>query len=196
MTTQDNTTCRSSLSQPETPESYFTIPPQAPKELNIDALLATLSRARAIVDLLEGDGEKDSFLCNHGAIMNTLWCLNGMLDQAQQIARHPYSSTGESSSEHGTRERPDLTEQSKTQADELHKESTSAATSDEINDSFIEALNLSVSSVSDLGTLFKAIREASEEHTPAFELAGIGQYLSDDWANLIDVQRENFCGVV
>ena len=104
MTTQDNTTCRSSLSQPDTPESYFTIPPQAPKELNIDALLATLARARSVVLLLEGDGEDgDSFQSNHETIMNSLWCVRGLLEQAQQMARHPYTSaTGKALPEQGS----------------------------------------------------------------------------------------------
>lgn len=79
------------------PENYFKIPPQTPKKLNVDALLATLTRTRAIVTLLETDGDSgkgDKFKTNHRVVMDTLWCVNGLLDQAEQIVKYaefPYS---------------------------------------------------------------------------------------------------------
>jgi hypothetical protein len=42
----------------------------------------------------------------------------------------------------------------------------------------------------DLGSLFKAIRITSTKKTTAYELAGIGQYLADEWGNTIDCECE------
>ena len=46
------------------------------------------------------------------------------------------------------------------------------------------------SSLYDLGSLFKVIRDTSEKHSTAHELAGIGLYLANDWSNSIDLERE------
>jgi len=39
-------------------------------------------------------------------------------------------------------------------------------------------------SISDLGVLFSAIRKATDEHSEAHKLAGMGMYLADDWAEM------------
>jgi len=63
--------------------------------------------------------------------------------------------------------------------------------SDTVDES-ITALNLSNQSINDLGTLFTAIREASDKHSAAYELAGIGQHLSDSWGSMVDDKLKSF----
>ena len=55
--------------------------------------------------------------------------------------------------------------------------------------SFIAEFGLSC--LTDLGALFRAILESSDNHSSANELAKIGKDLSNDWENLIDCYREN-----
>lgn len=55
----------------------------------------------------------------------------------------------------------------------------------------IDLADFSYDCINDLGTLFKAIENASEEHSAAHNLAKIGNYLTDDWGNGVDVQRDN-----
>jgi hypothetical protein len=53
---------------------------------------------------------------------------------------------------------------------------------------------LAQSGFSDLGALFLAlflaIRSACDQHTNPYRLAGIGQYLADDWINTLDGELE------
>ena len=55
----------------------------------------------------------------------------------------------------------------------------------------IDATSLGYATLRDLGALFKAIRDTSEEYSSAHDLANIGQYLTDDWANMLDGERES-----
>lgn len=58
-----------------------------------------------------------------------------------------------------------------------------------INDA-VDVVSFGKSSISDLGSLFKAIRDTSEKYSNAHELAGIGCYLSDAWGNSLDNMGE------
>jgi hypothetical protein len=49
---------------------------------------------------------------------------------------------------------------------------------------------LAQSGFSDLGALFLAIRSTCDKHTNPYQLAGIGQYLADDWINTLDGELE------
>ena len=55
----------------------------------------------------------------------------------------------------------------------------------------IDVTSLGHSTLRDLGALFKAIRDTSDEYSSAHELANIGQYLADNWANMLDGERES-----
>lgn len=58
----------------------------------------------------------------------------------------------------------------------------------------IEALNacsLGQEVMGHLNALFLAIREATDKHTNAHQLASIGTYLSSDLGNTFDCQRED-----
>lgn len=73
-----------------TPEEYFEIPKHAPRSINVDALNAALSRALSVIHLLEGDGsnKNEGFTFNHETIVDALWCIEGLIIQAQKIAEH------------------------------------------------------------------------------------------------------------
>lgn len=45
--------------------------------------------------------------------------------------------------------------------------------------------------VRDLGALFEAIKDASDEHSNARTLAGIGRYLATDWCDVIETEQES-----
>jgi hypothetical protein len=49
---------------------------------------------------------------------------------------------------------------------------------------------LAQSGFSNLGALFLAIRSACDKHTHPYQLAGIGQYLADEWINTLDGELE------
>lgn len=53
-----------------------------------------------------------------------------------------------------------------------------------------EALEMARVFVTDMGCLFDAIRDLSDEHSHAYRLAGIGTLLANDWANVIDRESE------
>lgn len=59
----------------------------------------------------------------------------------------------------------------------------------------IDTANLSYSSITDLETLFCAIRDTSDKDTPAHKLAAIGIALAQDLANAIDCEREDLEGL-
>ena len=46
------------------------------------------------------------------------------------------------------------------------------------------------SCINDLGSLFQAIRQTSRKHSTIYHLAGIGQYLADDWSNALESEGE------
>ena len=73
------------------PEEYFRIPPEAPREMNVDALLVALTRAHAVVALLEGDGAdlKEGFNLNHALIIEAIGCIGGLIAQSIKIAEFP-----------------------------------------------------------------------------------------------------------
>jgi hypothetical protein len=54
---------------------------------------------------------------------------------------------------------------------------------------------LAQSGFSDLGALFLAIRSACDKHTNPYQLAGIGQYLADEWINTLDGELETQAAV-
>jgi hypothetical protein len=54
----------------------------------------------------------------------------------------------------------------------------------------IDTTALAQSGFSDLGALFLAIRSACDQHTNPYQLAGIGQYLADEWINTLDGELE------
>ena len=56
----------------------------------------------------------------------------------------------------------------------------------------LDAAGLGQNCIHDLGSLFRAIQETSDEHSLAHQLAGIGKYLADDWWNTIACERETF----
>ncbi|MBL3598706.1 MAG: hypothetical protein JMN25_02400 [gamma proteobacterium endosymbiont of Lamellibrachia anaximandri] len=78
------------------PEDYFQIPPQAPKEINADALLAALARARAVLLFIETAGQdlEEGFHVHPVTLMEALGCVGGLIEQAQMIARHPFDYEG------------------------------------------------------------------------------------------------------
>ncbi|MCO1335455.1 hypothetical protein MO867_14040 [Microbulbifer sp. OS29] len=55
----------------------------------------------------------------------------------------------------------------------------------------LDLANLSLESLSKLRTLFQSISQISEDKTTSQELAVIGAHLADEWANLIDCERED-----
>ncbi|WP_444919990.1 hypothetical protein ACJJID_13905 [Microbulbifer sp. CnH-101-G] len=55
----------------------------------------------------------------------------------------------------------------------------------------IDIANLSLESLNKLRTLFQSISQISEDKTTSQELAVIGAHLADEWANLIDCERED-----
>jgi len=62
-------------------------------------------------------------------------------------------------------------------------------TGNHLNDA-IDNASLCYSILNDLSSLFLAIKSSSDEHSQIRKLANIGQYLADDWANMIDCARE------
>jgi hypothetical protein len=54
----------------------------------------------------------------------------------------------------------------------------------------VETIALAQSGFNDLSVLGQAIRSACDQHTNPYQLAGIGQYLADDWINTLDGELE------
>ncbi len=79
------------LAEASSPEEYFRIPDEAPREVNTSVLNALLVRARSVVLLLEGDGAdlKMGFSIRHEDVMNALWCVDGLIEQAEAVLHHP-----------------------------------------------------------------------------------------------------------
>ena len=81
----------------DTPEALFTIRPDAPRGLHLDALNATLSRAESVAELLThalSDLEEGPAL-NQQTIADGVWMLTGLLAQAKAIVRHTETGEGE-----------------------------------------------------------------------------------------------------
>ncbi|WP_444903123.1 hypothetical protein ACJJIU_15560 [Microbulbifer sp. CnH-101-E] len=62
---------------------------------------------------------------------------------------------------------------------------------DNLLDRSIDIANLSLESINKLRTLFHSISLISKSNTTSQELAVIGAHLADEWANLIDRERED-----
>lgn len=74
-----------------TPEEYFIPNPAIEKEIPVDAILCTLSRAKAVLDLITANGDdiKEGFTLHPSILMDALWCLSGILIQAETMIKHP-----------------------------------------------------------------------------------------------------------
>lgn len=78
-----------------TPETLFTIRPDAAPGLHFDALYCTLTRAEAVTDALASalaDLESGPSM-DQKTLADAVWALSGMLTQAKAIVRH--AETGE-----------------------------------------------------------------------------------------------------
>jgi hypothetical protein len=53
-----------------------------------------------------------------------------------------------------------------------------------------DTITLAQSGFNNLSALCQAIRSACDKHTTPYHLAGIGQYLADDWINTLDGELE------
>lgn len=58
------------------------------------------------------------------------------------------------------------------------------------NPTIIDIANLSESCFDHMNTLFTAIKGAAPKHSPAHELAEIGQYLAEHYSGLVDDNLE------
>jgi hypothetical protein len=54
----------------------------------------------------------------------------------------------------------------------------------------IDITELAQAGFNDLGVLCQAIRNTCDQQTDPYHLAGIGQYLADDWINTLDGELE------
>ncbi|MES9854675.1 MAG: hypothetical protein ABW170_22925 [Candidatus Thiodiazotropha sp. L084R] len=54
---------------------------------------------------------------------------------------------------------------------------------------------LAQSGFNDLGALCQAIQSTCDQHSKPYQLAGIGQYLADDWINTLDGELETLATV-
>lgn len=75
-----------SLGGISTLDDRLQLPPEEVGKLNIDARSAALTRARAVLLLLHCNGEEaGGFELNHGHVMDALWCVDGLITQAQSL---------------------------------------------------------------------------------------------------------------
>ena len=76
-----------SLADIATYDTQFRVPLAESGKLSIDALSATLARARSVLLLLQCNGEdvKAGFELNHTYVMDALWCVDGLITQAQAL---------------------------------------------------------------------------------------------------------------
>jgi hypothetical protein len=84
-------TCTPGVS-PGTPEDLFVLPPGKLPEFPVDALNCTLSRASSVLLLLSADGGsiKDGFSLHHVDVMNVIWCIEGLLEQAKMLTERAH----------------------------------------------------------------------------------------------------------
>ena len=59
----------------------------------------------------------------------------------------------------------------------------------------VDTITLAQSGFNDLSVLCQVTRSACDQHTHPYHLAGIGQYLSDDWINTLDGELETLAAV-
>lgn len=74
----------------DTPEALFSINPEAPEGLHIDALDAALARAEAICALLcaVSSDLNDGYIVNQKTVCDGLWTLQSLIEQARTIVHH------------------------------------------------------------------------------------------------------------
>ena len=58
-----------------------------------------------------------------------------------------------------------------------------------------DTTELAQSGFNDLGALCQAIRCTCDQHTHPYQLAGVGQYLADDWINTLDGELETLAAM-
>lgn len=77
---------------PNTPEDLLVLPPGPLDAFPINALNCALSRASAVLLLLSANGGdlETGFSIHHDAVMDALWCLDGLLAQAKTLANASY----------------------------------------------------------------------------------------------------------
>lgn len=74
--------------RPGTPEQAFIADPRlAGAPLSVDAVSCLTNRMRAVVELLQSDGDTDrpGFTLHHRTILNALWLLSGLLEQLEAL---------------------------------------------------------------------------------------------------------------
>jgi len=73
-----------------TPEEYFQPRPNPEKKIPVDALNCALNRAQAVLLLLQDSGGDLSigFTINHSSVMDSRWCIDGLLEQASIMANN------------------------------------------------------------------------------------------------------------
>ena len=81
----------------DTPENYFVPNPDIEKEIPIDAVRCSVARARAVLELLMDNGHdmKNGLLANHETLINALWLIDGILDQAETMLDYPLKKEGD-----------------------------------------------------------------------------------------------------
>jgi hypothetical protein len=62
-------------------------------------------------------------------------------------------------------------------------------------DRAMDTITLAQSGFNDLSVLCQVNRSACDKHTNPYQLAGIGQYLADDWINTLDGELETLAAV-
>ncbi|MCO1336532.1 hypothetical protein MO867_19550 [Microbulbifer sp. OS29] len=72
-----------------------------------------------------------------------------------------------------------------------HAQVTPISQADNLVTRSLDIAGISLESLNKLRTLFQSISQISENNTTARELAVIGAHLADEWANLIDCERED-----
>lgn len=76
-----------------TPETLFSINPSVERGLYIDAMDCALARASAVIRLIAYAGSDASgFDVRHETVTNALWCVEGLIEQAQHISDYAGNS--------------------------------------------------------------------------------------------------------
>lgn len=73
------------------PEEIFIIDQSTEKKIHVDATLCAIERARAVLRLIWDNGGESTqgFAVSHETIMNGLWSVSAMLEQAVQLLEYP-----------------------------------------------------------------------------------------------------------
>lgn len=82
--------------QAGTPEDFFIPNPDFKKGLPFDAVQCSISRARAVLDLIMDNGHdiKTGFMVSHATLIDALWCLSGILEQAETMMDYAIGTKG------------------------------------------------------------------------------------------------------